>query len=88
MNTEKMIEEKIMDSINNGDRDMISLLWALTGIVNINESFGNMPAIEDMIKDMQSTHTKYPQKAKRCMQVYIESMEIIVEKWKAKHEIS
>lgn len=81
-----MIEEKIIDTINNGDRDITTLLWSLTGIINVNSNFGVLPEIEDIIKDMQSTHKKYPQEPKRCLQVYLESMEILIEKWKKTHE--
>lgn len=87
MSTEKMIEDRIMDSVNDGDRDITTLLWALTGIININESFCTMPGIEDMIKDIQSTHSKYPQKPRECMRVFLESMHAIIEKYQKSHEI-
>lgn len=81
------IESKIIESVHNGDRDVVTLLWALTGIINVNSNFGNMPEIEDMIKDMQSTHNKYPQKPRECMRVFIESLNILAEKWHKKHTI-
>lgn len=88
MTLEEMpIEEKIMMTIEDGDRNIITLLWALTGIININSNFGTLPEIEDIIKDLQSTHKEYPQKPRRCKQVCIESMHAILEKWKITHEI-
>ena len=88
MNAEEItIEEKIINSVNDGDRDMITLMWALTGIVNVNSNFGTMPEIEDIIKDIQSTHKKHPVKPRECMRVFLESMGIILEKYKKSHEI-
>lgn len=81
------IENKIIESVRNGDRDMVTLLWAMTGIINVNSNFGNMPEIEDMIKDIQSTHNKYPQKPRECMRVFLESMHAITEKYHKSREI-
>lgn len=86
-NENKIIEIKIIETIEKGDRDLITLIWSLVGIMNVRSNFGVSPEIEDIIKDIQSTHKRYPHNLRDIKRVFLESAHELINQWEKTHEI-